>query len=290
MLKKASLLFAVVFLCAAGAFAQDKSKMGWELLLDRASLNLTNTTVKHSTRYDGFPNSKLTADSQTLIQGYMNLQGNYYAPSYVWGNTLLAEYGRTKVRPADGDTLTTENADRILFTTDYTMRLWDIKDFLGGFEAGPFANVGYETEFTSQAGANRKQVVRGKLGAKAFEGKYVKNLYAAAVFEEDFTYSPDSQKMAWEAGVKLEKELREGVKAQFTGLFRDYFYESEDHATDIDYEFELDARMDVLVLKNLSVAPFINYYAAQAKHFGGLGQNIFVGVSFSFSHVFLAAK
>ena len=73
-------------------------------------------------------------------------------------------------------------------------------------------------------------------------------------------------------------------------MFRNYLSRSRKEPTDIDYELGADARLDVLVLKNLSVAPFIQYYTAQARSFGKRGQNLQMGVSFSFAHTFIKAK
>ncbi|WP_424243976.1 hypothetical protein Dip510_001162 [Elusimicrobium posterum] len=289
MKKMNSLLVFALMLCASSAlFAQDDKKMGWELDLKKLSLNITSTEVKNAEYYQGFADSRLTADSQTLIQGFLDLRGNYYSTSYLWANTLLSEYGRTKIRPVAGETTKSESVDRIMLTTDYTRRMWDVENFLGGFEAGPFAKLGYETEFTKNDG-DRKQVGRGKLGAKVFEGKYIKSLYAAVVGKADWTYSPTSENLAWETGFNVEQPIREGVKAVYSSMYRQYFHRSESRETDVKRELELSARMDVAVYKNLSVAPFINYYLAQADHFDKTGQNMYVGVSFSFAQTFIKA-
>ena len=200
------------------------------------------------------------------------------------------DYGRTKVRPVNGETITNENADKILLTTGYTQRLWHVDDFLGGFEAGPFANIGYETEFTKPDNAPRTRIVRAMAGAKLFEGKYLKSLYAAIVGERDFTYEPYASKLAWEAGIKLELPVREGVIFKWDAMYRDYLDTTKTHPTDLDWEFETNARLDVQLYKNLYVAPFISYYTAQGKYVGPRGENVYVGVSFSFNHVLHEAK
>lgn len=290
MHKKIALFLAVLLFCALNSFAQDGKKTGWQLELKTLAVDLTSTEVKNSEDYAAFPNAKLNADSQKLIKGRFHLAGDYFGNNYLWANALFMEYGKTTIKPANGDKLTTENADRILLSSDYTLRLWNVKEFLGGFEAGPFISAAYDTEFNSTGDSPLKKVLRGSAGAKLFEGKYLKALYASGFMEYDFTYDEESTKYGYEAGIGLEYLVREGVKAKFTGTFRDYCYESEKQATDIDYSLELDARLDVLVLKNLSVAPFINYYTAQGKYVGPRGENLYIGVTFSFSHMFFAAK
>jgi len=291
MVKRATsmAMYTVIFLLGAAGFvkAQD-SDTGWQLDLKRISLNLTSTQVKNADVYANFSDSRLNADSQTVIQGFSNFEAAYSAPKYLWSNELLAEYGRATIKPQQGDITKTESADRIVFTSDIAYRIWKVKNFFGGFDAGPMANVSYETEFTSQDEVPLRKLLRGRLGAKAFEGKYLKSLYVAMVFEEDFTYPEKSANTAWEIGIKIEQPMREGVKASYGLSFMDYLSHSEDMPINLDYTFEANARMDVLVYKNLSIAPFINYYMAQGKYTESLGQNVYVGVSFSFNKILKA--
>ena len=287
-MKKLFVLTAAL-LAAFPALAQD-GKQGWQVELKKLAFDFTSTEVKHAQDYEGFSDARLTSDSQTAVRGSWDSIADYHAAHYIWTNQLLMDYGRTKIRPVDGPTLTNENADQILFTTGYTQRLWKVDDFLGGFEAGPFATVGYQTEFTKPKDAPRTRVLRGKAGAKMFEGKYLKELYAAFVAERDFTYEPYATKTAWEAGIKLEAPVREGVVFKCGGLFRDYLHTTQKHPTDLDWEAGADARLEVEVYKNLFVAPFVRYYTAKGQYIKERGENLYIGVSLSFSHVFSAAK
>lgn len=284
------LFVLAAFICLGGAvFAQD-GKKGWQVELKKIAFDFTSTEVKNAKEYNGFSDARLSADSQTAVRGALDFISDYHAEHYLWTNELTADYGRTKIRPAEGQTLTNENADKILLTTGYTQRLWKVQDVLGGFEAGPFFNLGYETEFTKPDNSPRKKILRGTAGVKLFEGRYIKSLFAAVVGERDFTYNPGASKLAWEAGFKIEQPVREGVTAKYSVLFRDYLSSSEKRDTDLDYEFSADARLEVQLYKNLYLAPFVSYYTAQAKYFGPRGENVYIGVSLSFSHLFSEAK
>ena len=284
------LFVLAAFICLGGAvFAQD-GKKGWQVELKKIAFDFTSTEVKNAKEYNGFSDARLSADSQTAVRGALDFISDYHAEHYLWTNELTADYGRTKIRPVEGQTLTNENADKILLTTGYTQRLWKVQDVLGGFEAGPFFNLGYETEFTKPDNSPRKKILRGTAGVKLFEGTYIKSLFAAVVGERDFTYNPGASKLAWEAGFKIEQPVREGVTAKYSVLFRDYLSSSEKRDTDLDYEFSADARLDVQLYKNLYLAPFVSYYTAQAKYFGPRGENVYIGVSLSFSHLFSEAK
>jgi len=279
----------VCALCTTAALAQD-GKQGWQVELKKLAFDLTSTEVKNAQAYQGFSDARLTSDSQMSVRGSWDSIADYHAEHFLWNNELTMDYGRTKVRPVNGETITNENADKILLTTGYTQRLWHVDDFLGGFEAGPFANIGYETEFTKPDNAPRTRIVRAMAGAKLFEGKYLKSLYAAIVGERDFTYEPYASKLAWEAGIKLELPVREGVIFKWDAMYRDYLDTTKTHPADLDWEFETNARLDVQLYKNLYVAPFISYYTAQGKYVGPRGENVYVGVSFSFNHVLHEAK
>ena len=284
-------LFVLVtaLLVAVPLFAQD-GKHGWQVELKKLAFDLTSTQVKNARDYQGFSDARLTSDSQTSVRGSWDSIADYHAEHFLWSNELTMDYGRTKIRPVEGAKLTNENADKILLTTGYTQRLWHVDDFLGGFEAGPFANLGYETEFTKPDHANRTRILRAMAGGKLFEGKYLKKLYAAVVGERDFTDRPYASKLAWETGVELELPVREGVAFKWDAMFRDYLDSTHKHPTDLDWEFETNARLDVQVYKNLYVAPFISYYTAQGKYIGPRGEHVYIGVSFSFNHVLHEAK
>ena len=285
-MKKSCLLLSAVFMFfAATSFA---AKDGWEVELRQLGLNITSTEVHNAD--PNFTQARLTADSQTFIQGKLDFAANYFANKFFWSNTVLGEYGKTYVRPADKAETVTENANKVLFTTDLTYRMWKIENFLGGFEAGPFANLGYETQFDNSNGQPLKKVFRGKAGAKLFEGKYLKELYAAYVVESDYTNRPESTNTAYEAGFRAEKEIRDGVKLIAKAYYRDYQTYSEESISDLDYEFEGEVRLDVKLWNNLSVAPFINYYCASAQHFEGVGENWYTGISISYSTFFKKAK
>jgi len=281
-----SATLVVFFLLGAVGLAKaEDNPTGWQLDLKRLSLNLSSTQVKNADVYANFSDSRLNADSQILVQGFANFEAAYSMPKYFWSNELLAEYGKTTIKPQHGEEIKTESADRIILSSDIAYKIWKVENFLGGFDAGPLANGSYETEFTSQDDTPLRKLLRGRLGVKAFEGKYLKSLYATMVFEEDFTYAERSTNTAWEVGLKLEHPMREGVKASYGLSFMDYLSHSQDLLTNLDYTFEAGARMDVLVYKNLAIAPFINYYLAQGTHTESLGQNLYVGVSFSFNKI-----
>ena len=217
----------------------------------RVALDVSSTEVSNAKEYQNSPNSNLSADSETVFKGVFDFVLEDEHPDWQWNNSLYMEYGRTKLRPAEGESTTSESADKILLTSDYNV--------------GPFASLGYQTEFTANNDAPRNKTFRGKAGIKLFNGKYIKELYAAAVEELDLTYSRSDTKTAYEIGIRAEYPLREGVKFQLESYFRDYLIYSRYVGTDFKYEFNLTSRMDVKIKNNFSLAPYITYFQAQAR-------------------------
>lgn len=192
------------------------------------------------------------------------------------------EYGKTRLKKADGSTTSSENADKILLTSDYARKMWKY----GEADVGPFGSLGYQTEFTANNDAPRNKTLRGKGGLKLFNGQYIKELYVAAVEELDMTYSRSDTKTAYEIGIRAEYPLRDGIKFQLESYFRDYFLYSRYVGTDFKYEFNLTGRMDVKIHKDLSIAPYVSYFEARSREASAAGSNFMIGLSFAYADIF----
>lgn len=245
------------------------------------ALEMSSTSVDNAEQYQNSPNSQLSADSETVIKGVFDFALEYEKADWQWNNSVYAEYGKTTLKPAEGEKSSTENADKILLTSDYNRKMWKYEDA----DVGPFASLGYQTEFTANNDAPRTKTFRAKEGIKMFNGKNVKELYVAPVQELDLTYSSDT-KLAYEIGFKGEYPLREGVKFQIESYFRDYVYYSTYRGTDFEYEFNLTSRMDVKLNNTLSLAPYITYFRAQDRQSDVAGSNFMIGLSLAYSDVF----
>ncbi len=251
----------------------------------RVALEMASTEVQNGEYYADNPNSKLSADSQTMVKGVFDFVLEYEQPKWQWNNSLFAEYGRTKLRPANGNDTTSEDADKILLTSDYNRKMWHFA--ADNADVGPFASIAYQTEFKPNKPAPRQKVFRGKTGMKIFNGNIIKELYAAAVAEYDITYSErKNTKSAYEIGWRTEYVQSDQVKFQLEGYFRDYLSYSEYVYTDLKYELSAIARMDVKIHNNFSLAPYIQYFMGEARGVNKTGSNFMIGVSFAYSELF----
>lgn len=280
-------IVALLFLSAGQAFAEDaaadpESDIHWRANIRRAALELSNTSVSNAREYKDSPNAQLSADSESMVKGVFDGAIERETANSLWSNSLFMEYGETKVKPVDDKTTTTENADKILLKTDYTEKMWKYEEA----DVGPFASLGYQTEFTANDDAPRTKTFRGMQGIKLFNGKFIRELYGAAVEEWDLTYSDDIKKLAYEIGIKAEYPLREGVKFQLESYYRDYVHFSRYEGTDFDYELNVTGRMDVKMTDCVSLAPYLTYFEAKARGAEKKGSNFLVGLSLAYSELF----
>lgn len=267
--------------CAEESASADENGnlYGWRANLNKASLEVSSTEVKNAKEYKDSPNSKLSSDSETVTKGVLDFYLDYNQEKYLWSNNLFAEYGKTKIKPVEGPDVTSENADKILLSTDYARKVWRYWDA----DVGPFVKAQYQTEFEKNEGAPRTKIARGLTGIKMFEGKYIKDMYVAAFGEYDFTYSKDVSKYGYELGLRAEYPLREGVKFDVDTYFRDYIEYSTYNPKDFKYEFNFTGRMMVDVYKNFAFGPYVQYFRAADRGSRKYGSSTVIGVAVDYS-------
>ena len=231
--------------------------------LSRLALQYNQNTVTNKEEDAEYPGT-FNSDEQEVFTGIFDGNLEYNNDALVWLNSLFMEYGRSEAKQ-DGVKTKSENADKILLSTDYTHKIWHLDEGI----VGPFVNLGYQTEFTKFTADNgekyRTKILRGKTGIKLYEGKYFKELYAAAVEEADFTYGDTNMKTAAEVGYKFEYVIRDDMKFISDGYFRKFFIYDRYRNTDFKFEAETNNRIDVTIVGNLSFAPFVNYKVAKSR-------------------------
>ena len=268
---------------ATGSQTTDAPKSGTlKANLRRLGLEASSTEVKNARAYKDSPVSQFNADSQTVIKGIFDGALEYDRSNLNWTNALLMEYGKTKLKPADGENTTSENADQILLTSEYTHKLWSSHDL----DFGPFVSAGYQTEFTENSDAPRTKILRGKTGIKLFNGTILKDLYAAYVYEYDMTYHKHISKSAGEVGWRAEYTLREGVQFSTDGYYRDYFSYSGYEPEDLKYDLKATARMDVNLTGNLTFGPYVSYRQGESRSAGKTASNTMIGVALTYKDLY----
>lgn len=272
-----------VFIAYGATIDVNPDKRGWHIELKRIATNISSTSIKGQNEYVDFSDSRISGNSQLIAQGYFDLGIDFYAARYVFFNSFLAEYGRTAIT-SQSERITNTTLDRILVSTDYTHRIWYVPTFAGGFEVGPFIKANYQSGFE-----NRRQITRLNVGAKLFDGVYLKDVHVNAFGEKDFAKATASENYGWEGGITIEYKPSKDSKFYYYTNFRHYLKSSAPQSYNPLYQLEIEVRMDTKLYKKLAVAPFVKYYALQGRYIDSLGSNIFIGFSLSFGHIFLDA-
>lgn len=276
------------FIQAKADINQDKA--GWEIDLHKISVNFTQSSLTNQKLYTSFSDSNLKGNSQLALQFFSTLNGNYYAPRFVVFNTAYAEYAVTEITQTDKSLVTNKTLDKLVFSTDYTQRIWDFDWVIETFEVGPYLRASYQTQFNPTPSYGRRHIVNYMLGAKLFDGYYIKNLYFDFFGENDFNPSTKLNGVGMEFGMSLEYNLNANVKWTYAMNFKQYLFNAKDSKISPDYQLLIETRVDAKLFKSLSIAPFLRYYILKANNIVLPASNFIVGASLNFSRIVLPAR
>ncbi len=279
MLKKLS-LFTILLTLPLSAFADDATQTSeWVLNIRRIGVDWSKTTVKNADYYADSPIQALYAASQDYFKGVGDVVLEYRHDRVKWDNSIFTEYGRTKLAPYNRRPTVSENADKILFSSDYSYDLWDWQ----GFKFGPMARAQYETEYTPNNMAPRQKIARANAGFAVFDHPIVKDLHISGVYEYDFTYTDYVvNKTAAEFGWRIEYEIMKGVKASTNGYYREYLSFSQYMGTDLERDLLATARLDTNVWGSLTMGPYVQYRYARSREADVPASNLMLGISFNY--------
>lgn len=271
-MKKTSLFLLSLFLPFSAMAADAKL----DLNIRRIGLELSKTEVSNTKYYSDSPVQALKADSQDYIKGVFDTALEYKRGKFKWDNSLFMEYGKTTLKPYNAATTTSENADKILFSSDLSWACWEF----GGFKFGPTVRGAYDTEFV---GDPRQNILRSSGGLSLFDHPILKSLYLTGLYEYDFTYAGEqTSKTGAELGWRAEYELRKGVKFSTNGYYREYFSYSDYVATDLERDFSGVIRMDTNLWGDFTMGPYVQYRRAKARGVDVYGSNFLMGISFNY--------
>ena len=197
---------------------------------------------------------------------------------------LYAIYGKSKTTE-NGVTTENENDDEILLYTDYTHKIWHLEQGI----VGPFAYLGYETEFTDfnlDGTDYRTKILRAKTGLKLYDSENFKQLYIALVEEDDMTYKNDNMKTGAEIGYEFHYPLNPNTTFVSEGYYRHFFSYSQKEATDFKYKLSTNNRIETKLVGDLYLAPFYNYELAETRGASRSRAQSTFGLSLSYNKSF----
>lgn len=257
----------------------------WRLNIKDVALQFSKTQVSNTQAFSQVPNSKLQASDQMFLQGSVRLALESRRRT-LWNDTKVSmDYGKVILKPTGLGTVENEVADQMLFENEISYGAIRCDRFGGGV-LGPLVSLGYNTEFTADAGIPKRKIAVGKAGIKLFEGKLIRDFHTAAVMERDFTFPEVYTKWAWETGTRLGGLIGENGPKYSVDISYKQFSPNRLRVTDLKREFELNAKLRISVLSDLSLNPFASFYIAKGINIDKAAHNYIFGISLAYSRLF----
>lgn len=264
----------------------DSKKVGWQLDLNRIAINFSQTSLVNEKLYAKFPDTNIKGASQILTQFFLRINANYYSNNFVFFNSFLSEYGLINIKNIKTNAyIKTKTLDRILLTTDYTQRIWDIDLKLEKLEIGPYVALQYQSEFIPTTILGRQLIGSFKSGFKAFDGKYVKNFHFSLFGERDFNPNIELSSFGIETGVEFEYKFSDDIKFSYNMNFKDYLFDISKNKFSPEYQFRMETRLDSILFNNFALSPFFSMYILKGRFIPVAGYNTFFGISLSFGKI-----
>ncbi len=274
-------MFGLLALLPVVAFAEESPKeTKFNLNVRRIGFDWSNTSIGNAGEYQDSTVVALKATSQENIRGVFDVALEYGFERFKWDNAVFMEYGKQTLKPYNEEKAVDESADKILFSTDLAYACFDFE----AFKLGPIMRAQYETEF---AGDPRRKIIRPNAGFALFDNEIIKSLYVVGVYEYDFTYAEEKvSKSAFEAGWRVDYDIRDGVKFTSDGYYRKYLSYSRYVDEDLSYDFMANVRLDTNLWGDFTFGPYVQYRQIHSRWAERKGSNTSVGVSFSYIHNF----
>jgi hypothetical protein len=271
----------------AEALNSPKSRSIWRMNLRNLSLRMVNTTVAAAPGYAGVNESRLSAVSQTQIQGSGKLFSEFHCGKFRFDSGVSADYGKLVLRPAGQPRVTTESVDQLILENEVRYRLKNYSGALGPLVIGPFAAAAYDTEFSRAQPLPLREVLRGKAGLKMFEGAYLQEFYAGLTMEQVYTYSPARTKYAAETGFRLAWPVPgTALTLNADGTYRNFARSRFDTVYDLKERLELNVKVSTRLYGDVTISPFASYFLASGKKLPGAASNFTTGFSLEYSRLF----
>ena len=259
----------------------------WRLNLRSLSLEAVNTSITGPAGYASVSESRLSADSQTRMQGSTRLFSEYYSGRFRFDAGIAADYGKTVLRPRSAPRVTAESVDQLVYQGELVYRMKTYNGKLGRLVIGPYASAAYDTEFSRVPGSPLRKIARGSGGIKLFEGAVLQELYAGLSTEQVYTYTPARTKFALETGFRLSAPLPgTALLLCADGNYRRFARSRFDTVNDLKDRLDLNLKVSTRLYGDIMVSPYVQYFMVTGQKLPGSASNLTTGFSLEYSCLF----
>ena len=263
----------------------------WTVNIRDLSVRFTNTkSVRDSDAFQSVPNSRITGFDQQSAGFSFQGDLDYRFRGHKWTNTVETAYAETRLEPRNEPRVIDRTDNRVMALTSFTEHMASFPLHWLGSSVGPSASFQYDGEVKRRTpDAKRRNIYSLNPGVEIYDGSVVNSLQLTATLRRDYSVEPpESQygarlRAVWAVDVPVGHGGYGKLQGEVWNNY--YFRRHNDLPTDLQLEGDANARLNIAIWKDLSLAPFIDCYWFKLKERPLNGYSLMTGVSLSFTRL-----
>lgn len=270
----------------AGAEGRNPVGLVWRLNLRELSLEFASTQVEGTRGFSQVRDARVQAINQLYTAAAARLFSELYWNRWRWDTGFTGNYGRITLRPPGSPPIVNTTKDQLIVETEARHRTWSMSKESLRPSVGPFLNIAYDTEFVKPENRPKREFVRYKSGLKLFDGSWLKEFYAGGLAESDYSAGSPGSRFGYASGLALEKTIPgTPVHVKAEASYAEFARSSRDTAADLKRRLDINVRLNVPLMRDLRLSPFVSYYLFEGAKVRATGYNILFGVSLDYSRL-----
>jgi len=258
----------------------------WKVDFRDISLNVRQTRLERSARFDAVPNSRIQGMNEFMAGGTLKTDAEYQRGDYKWTNTLELEYAKDRLHPRGAPATTNLTANRFMLLTLATRRAGDVPYAWLAHSWGPSLGVQTDGEFQALSGLKRKQTYSAFPGVEFYGGSVVETLELTANLTRDLSRDPDVTRTGLRARALISAPAGPPGARLSAEVWNNFFFRSRnDVSTDLRVEGQATAKFSVPLGRSLVISPFIDLYWLELEGRPAWGHSLMTGISIGFSRL-----
>lgn len=266
--------------------AQVSERCLWKVNFRDLSLDVRQTSVARSDKFDTIPNSRIQGINEFMAGGTLKTDAEYLHGAHKWTNTLELEYAKDRLDPRGMPATTNLITNRFMFLTLYTRRTGAVAYPWLARSWGPSIGVQTDGEFQALSGLERRQTYSAFPGVELYGGSLIETLSLTANITRDISRVPANTQTGFR--VRALASIAAGPKgARLSAeIWNNYFFRAnKDTPSDLRAEGQATVKYKVPMSKSLVLAPFVDLYWLQLKGGRAWGYSLMTGISIGFSRL-----
>jgi hypothetical protein len=235
-------------------------------------------------------NARIQGFNQTDVGVTVKIDVDYRYRSHKWSNSLEVEYSESRIRPPGEPSVLNTPNNRVQYLMTGTEKLADFPIHWLGESVGPSFGLQYDGEVKQLPNTlKRRNVYSAFPGVEIYDGSFVKTLQLTGNIKRDHSVDPVESQYGMRARLLADCQVPVGHGGHGTfqtELWTNYFFRRpRDTDADLLIEGDASAKLQIPIWKELTLAPFVDFYYFKLKSRPLSGYSVQTGVSLSFSRL-----